>query len=262
MFAKTTMKTAVMFFAATAVSLFLHAKPVSALTTEVTPRNIPINILYHGAQLTIAGESEANNDLIIRIQTEPREAHMKFKGKAAGLFWMKMGDMSFEHVPAAYLLFTSKSLESLLPVDERIKEGIGYESIKEHTVMSSSAEGMDPERWIAEFIKFKKAEHLYQIQEGSITRPGGVQDSKYQLDIKWPYQAAPGTYNIEVLAVRDGKVVDRAETSLTVERTGIVAKLSDLAFNHAAIYGIIAIVVAMFAGFAVGALFKKGGGAH
>ena len=49
---------------------------------------------------------------------------------------------------------------------------------------------------------------------------------------------------------------------MTVVRSGIVAKLSNLAFNHAAIYGIIAIVIAMAAGFAVGALFKKGGGAH
>jgi hypothetical protein len=181
MFAKTTMKTAVMFFAATAVSLFLHAKPVSALTTEVTPRNIPINILYHGAQLTIAGESEANNDLIIRIQTEPREAHMKFKGKAAGLFWMKMGDMSFEHVPAAYLLFTSKSLESLLPVDERIKEGIGYESIKEQTVMSSSAEGMDPERWIAEFIKLRRPSISTRFRK--VQLPGRVECRT--LNISW-----------------------------------------------------------------------------
>jgi hypothetical protein len=72
----------------------------------------------------------------------------------------------------------------------------------------------------------------------------------------------PGTYNIEVLAVHDGKVVDKTTTSLEVARAGIVATLSNLAFNQPAVYGIIAIIVAMAAGFAVGALFKKGGGAH
>ena len=251
-----------MVIAASAVGTFFQAGPVSALTTEVTPQNIPINLLYHGAQLSIKGVSDVNDDLIVRISTEPTEAHMKFKGKAAGLFWMKMGDISFEHVPAAYLLFSSRNLENLLSKDERIKEGIGFEAIKDQAVMESSAEGMDPDRWIAEFIKFKKAEKLYLIEEGAVTRQHGAQGNEYQLEVKWPYQAAPGKYNIEVLAIRDGKVVDRAETSLTVERTGIVAKLSNLAFNHAAVYGIISIVVAMFAGFAVGALFKKGGGAH
>jgi hypothetical protein len=187
---------------------------------------------------------------------------MKFKGKAAGLFWMKMGDMSFEHVPAAYLLASSKSLETLLPVHERVKEGIGFEAIKANAKMESSAQNMDPDRWIDEFVKFKKAEKLYLMQEGTITRSQGTQGSEYKLDINWPYQAAPGTYTVDVLAVRDGKIIDRSETSITVERSGIVAWLSDLAFNHAAIYGLLAIVIAMAAGFAVGALFKGGGGAH
>jgi len=245
------------------ISCFLFSGGTAwALSTEVTPRNIPINLMYHGAQVSIKGENGANDDLIIKISSEPADAHMKYKGKAAGLFWMKMGDISFEHVPTVYLLYSSRNLDSLLQENERITEGIGFESIRAGAKMETSAADMDPDRWIAEFIKFKKAEKLYGIEEGTITKINETHDGKYQLDIKWPYQAAPGTYTIEVLAVRDGNVVDRAETSLTVARTGIVEKLSNLAFNHAAVYGIISIVVAMAAGFAVGALFKKGGGAH
>jgi hypothetical protein len=187
---------------------------------------------------------------------------MKYKGKAAGLFWMKMGDISFKNIPAAYLLFSSSDLDSLLHQDERVREGIGFDSIKAGADVESSAPDMDPGRWKKEFVKFKKAENLYLIEEGVIRNSQGTNGKEYQVDIDWPYQAGPGTYNIEVLAVRDGYVVDRAETSLTVARTGIVANLSNLAFNHAAVYGIISIVVAMAAGFAVGLLFKKGGGAH
>jgi hypothetical protein len=127
--------------------------------------------------------------------------------------------------------------------------------------MESSAAGMDPERWIPEFIKLKKSEKLYQVLEGAITLKQGTNGNEYQLNLQWPYQAAPGLYTIDVLAVRDGKVVDRAQTSLQVARTGIVAKLSDLAFNHAAVYGILSVIIAMAAGFAVGVLFK-GGGSH
>lgn len=255
-----TLKAAVILYAAAIISVLFSDAPAWALTAEVTPQNIPINLMYHGAQLSINGESDRNDDLIVKISSEPEEAHMKFKGKAAGLFWMKMGDISFEHVPTAYLLASTGNLDSLLPVDTRINEGIGFESIKAVTKMESSAPNMDSERWIEEFIKFKKAEKLYQIKEGIITRLQGTHGNEYHLDINWPFQAPPGTYNIEVLAVRDGNVVERSRTSLTVARSGIVAKLSDLAFNHAAVYGIIAIVVAMASGFAVGALFKKGGG--
>lgn len=262
MFVKNTLRAALLLYAAATFSVLFSNAPAWALTAQVTPQNVPIKLLYNGAQLSINGDSEVNDDLIVKISSEPEEAHMKYKGKAAGLFWMKMGDISFEHVPTVYLLASSKNLDTMMPVADQIKEGIGFESIKATAKMESSSPGMDPERWIEEFIKFKKAEKLYQVQEGTITRPQGSQDNKYQLDIKWPFQAAPGTYNIEVLAVRNGNVVDRSETSLTVAKTGLVATLSDLAFNHAAVYGMIAIVIAMAAGFAVGALFKGGGGAH
>jgi uncharacterized protein (TIGR02186 family) len=259
MLVKYTSKAAMLLFIVLTCFMFFSNEPArAAVTTEVSPQNIAISLLYHGTKLNIKGQSDANDDIIIKINTDSIDAHMKYKGKAAGIFWMKLGDMSFEHVPAVYLLASSQKLETLLSEDERVREGIGFESIKASAKMESSAPDMDPNRWIDEFIKFKKAEKLYKIQEGTVTKGQGG----YQLDIDWPFQAGPGTYNIEVLAVRDGKVIDRAQTSLTVARAGVVAALSNLAFNQAAVYGIIAIVVAMAAGFAVGALFKKGGGAH
>lgn len=259
-----TVRKPVMFLLALAGCLILSSgRPASAeLTTQVTPRNIAINLLYHGTRLNITGKSNADDDLIIKISNGYDDAHMKFKGKAAGLFWMKMGDISFEHVPSVYILASSRNLDSLLQKEQQITEGIGFDAIKAGARVESAAKDMDPERWIDEFIKFKKSERLYKIQEGSIVRNHGVSGNEYQLDIDWPYQAGPGTYNIEVLAVRDGKVVGRTATDLEVARAGVVDKLSNLAFNQAAIYGIVAIVVAMAAGFAVGILFKKGGGAH
>ena len=256
-------RTSVLLWAAIIFSMMLlPAKQASALTTEVSPQNISISLLYHGGKLAIKGKSNANDDLLIKISSEPTDAHMKYKGKAAGIFWMKLGDVSFENVPSAYILASSGDINSLLSREEQIKEGIGFAALKANSKMESSAPEMDEERWLDEFIKFKESEKLYQVQEGAVNLVQGAQGTEFALDLKWPYQAAPGTYNIEVLAVRDGAVVDRSETSLTVDRAGIVAQLSNLAFNHSAVYGIIAIVVAMLAGFAVGALFKKGGGAH
>jgi hypothetical protein len=263
MFVKYTLRPVITLLALAGCLIFIPDRPASAeLTTQISPQNIAIKLLYHGTRLNIKGKSNANDDLIIKISSDPIAAHMKFKGKAAGLFWMKMGDINFEQVPAVYILATSGDLGSLLQKEQQINEGIGFDSIKTGSKVETSIPGMDPERWIDEFIKFKKSENLYSLKEGSIIRHHDAQGNEYQLDINWPYQAGPGTYNIEVLAVRDGKVVAKTRTSLEVARAGIVAKLSYLAFNQAAVYGIVAIIVAMAAGFAVGALFKKGGGAH
>jgi hypothetical protein len=59
--------------------------------------------------------------------------------------------------------------------------------------------------------------------------------------------------------VRDGGVVARAEQEVKVDLVGFPALLSRLAFGHAALYGILAAVVAIIAGFAVGVVFQAKG---
>jgi hypothetical protein len=113
--------------------------------------------------------------------------------------------------------------------------------------------------WFTQFLDFKKHEQIYAVSEGNdkVKANGG-----YQLTLNWPYQAQPGQYMVEVLTARNGKVTGKSTSSITVEMTGLVAKMSNLASQHRAAYGILAIVVALTVGFAVGNIFKKGGGAH
>lgn len=235
-----------------------------ALTCRVSPDQIAINLGYHGATLTVTGENTAGDELIIRIGNAAGEAHYKYIGKAGGFFWMKKGDVGFKNVPGVYLLYTSRDIEHLLDPAGRQANLIGYEALKEAAEMETASDELNGNeaRWKEEFIRFKEKEGIYAIHSGTITRQHGAASDTYQAQVAWPYQAAPGTYTVEAMAVRDGQVVERAEASFTVARTGSVAWLSNLAFNRPAAYGIMAVVIAIIAGFAVGMVFRKGGGAH
>ena len=239
-------------------------KPAAALTAKVSPEVVPINLSYNGATLTVSGQSRAGDDLIIRITSENAEAHFKYIGKAGGLVWMKKGDISFKNVPGVYMLYSTRDLEHLLDPATQKANLIGYDALKEVSAVVGEDEEVtrDPKKWMDEFFKFKEKENLYGIKTGTVTRQHGEANDTYEVEVAWPYQAATGSYKIEALAVRDGKIVDRAETSFVVERAGMVKKLTDLAFNNSALYGIMAIVIAIVAGFAVGMIFKGSGGAH
>jgi len=236
----------------------------AALTCRVSPDEIPITLGYHGTTLTISGESRAGDDLIVRISSANSEAHYKYIGKAGGVVWMKKGDISFKNVPGVYMLYTTRDLEHLLSTAEQKANLIGYEGLKEASEVIGEDEEItrDPKRWMDEFFKFKEKENLYTIQTGTVTRRHGQSSDSYEVQVAWPFQAATGEYTVEALAVRDGKIVERAGATFTVKRAGLVKKITDLAFNHAALYGIMAIVIAIVAGFAVGIIFKGGDGAH
>ena len=65
-----------------------------------------------------------------------------------------------------------------------------------------------------------------------------------------------------VYAVRDHKVVEKAEANVNVAQVGTVKFLANMAKDQGAMYGILSILAAIGAGFGVGLIFRKGGGAH
>lgn len=251
---------------AAAVVLFgLTVLPVpaaQALTCSVTPDSIPITFTYHGAQLTITGESASADDLIVTITSEPVDTALKYKEKVGGLVWMKKGTIEFKDAPRIYMLHSTADLNRILGEADRNQHLLGFDALRGRIRIEDSAGNPADGKWFDEYLKFKKQEKVYDIQEGSIVRQHGVDGNTYQVNVAWPYQAPPGTYTVQVLAARDGKVVDRASTHFEVKSTGMVAALSKMAFDQAGLYGIMAVIIALLAGLAVGAIFKKGGGSH
>lgn len=243
------------------VVMALPAMPAQALTCKVAPNEIPINLMYNGATLTVNGVSAPGDDLIVKVSSKTGDVHLKYKGKASGLFWMKMGNMEFKNVPNVYMLYSSGPVNTLMDASARAENMIGYDAIRAGSEMERS-DGQEVEsKWFDEFLKFKKTEKLYSSQEGTIVRKQGAAGNEFSLQVDWPFQAPPETYIVDVYAVRDGKVVDRSSAPITVAQAGIVKQLSGMAFNNSALYGFVAVVIAMVAGFAVGAVFK-GGGSH
>ena len=241
-----------------------HSQTASAITCAVSPEVVPILLRYNGADLSVTGTSKAGDDLIIRISNDHSDAHYKYKGKAAGLFWMKKGDVSFKNVPGVYMLYSTGEIDHLLNEETQKSNQIGIKGLKAASTMeteSTELQGQD-ERWKNEFIRFKESQKLYAIHTGTVTRQHGQEKDTFQVDVRWPYQAGPGTYTVEALAIRNGQIVETSKSQFTVKRAGLVKKLSTMAFKNSALYGLMAVVIAIIAGFAVGIIFKKGGGAH
>ncbi len=188
---------------------------------------------------------------------------MKQKGKVAGVLWMNVGTLTFENTPNMYELFSTKKVDDILTAEEQKKHTLGYAALADHVEISPMANAAEKTQWFGEFVKFKEASNLYKTDFGKIEMkdlPDGHQE--YYIQTQWPYQAAPGAYLVSVYAVKDGKVVEQAESHVKVEQVGMVKTLAGMAKDSAALYGFLSIGIALSAGFGVGLVFRKGGGSH
>ncbi len=243
-------------------ALLITGTASAMLTAKANHDNIKIDFFYHGSTVSVSGVTEPGTDLVIKIASPEGHESLKEKGKVGGLLWMNVGTMKFEHVSNFYSVHSTKSLDELLAPEEMVKYGIGYKAVEKQAVLDPVQNDDEKAKWFSEFIRFKEKKKLYTSSVGNIELKDKDGKQSYYILTEWPYQAPPGDYLVTVYAVKDGRVIDQAEAKVMVEQAGIVKTLAGMAKSNAALYGLISIISALGAGFGVGLVFRKGGGAH
>ncbi len=244
------------------LGLFLFAGKASAqLTATANHDHITVDFFYHGSSVSIRGISDPDTDLIIKLTSDEGRQKLRKRGKVGGFLWMNVGELEVEHLPTVYFLHSTKNVEDILSRDEMNKYVIGYPALEDHVEMNVPDE-RDKNKWFNELVKFKESSRLYATTTGKISLTQKDGDQNYYILTEWPYQAPPGNYTVAVYAVKDKKVIETATSHVKVEQVGMVKTFANMAKNNGAVYGIISILAALGAGFGVGLVFRKSGGAH
>lgn len=225
-------------------SAFAHQQ--TSLT--IRPNLIPIGTNFNGADLTITGKVPEGTSAVIRLLGEPRDEFFKQKGKALGVLWMNLKTVELKQVPDVFLMGT----DSETNVNWEHSD-LGFLSIK----------GDTEESIFDEFIKLMERDDFYNVQKGTVAYEQPVDGMKpFSATLKIPSAMHKGVYEVEVIAIKDGKVIEKASEELHTKLTGLPAMLSAFAFDHSLMYGIAAVIIAILAGLIMSMIFKERGGAH
>jgi uncharacterized protein (TIGR02186 family) len=250
------------------VSIIWHPQLAGSTVSDTTknePNLIAIGAFFNGTQLTVSGKVGIENDVVVLVGGKEEELTLKKKGKALGLLWLNLGDVHFKKVPKLYLLYSSKTG---MKTDASIaktweKLGIGFEYLKKE--MEIDAPPAERNNLANEFFKLKQKQGLYASHPGEISfeQKNGTEKS-YTADIWIPPRIPVGEYQIRVMEIHNGHIVDTSNNRLKVKEEGIPLMLSSLAFNQSLLYGFFAVLIAVAAGLAMDFFFGtgKGGGAH
>lgn len=240
----------------------LSGTAAAELTVNANHNHITIDFFYHGSTVGVSGTADAGTDIIVRIASpEGREA-LKQKGKVAGFLWMNVGTLEFDHVPSLYFVHSTRPVEEILNREEQDRHGLGYLAIERRALISPVSNADEKGKWFHEFLRYKESLGLYGNSSGKITVEEKQDRQAYSIKTDWPYQAPPGEYLVTVYGIKGHKVVETVEAMVKVEQIGMVKSLASMARNNGAVYGAVSILAALGAGFGVGMIFRKGGGAH
>jgi hypothetical protein len=231
------------------------AGPAAPSTLRVVPNGVRITESFRGAPLVISAEIPIGAGAAVEIVGEARMQSLLIKGRRGGL-WMNVGQVTVQGAPSLYFLMTTKNHVPSISVTG---SPIGYPALFKK-VEFSPANNHQEKTLFEELVKLKEHEGLFAVLPDSLQTTGGSQAAqKVQGQIRVPGNIAPGTYEVSLSVFNDGKLLERRTTRFSVKMAGLTAILLSLAHEHKMVYGLLAIVIAIATGFAMGLLFKSKG---
>ncbi len=242
----------VLFIALSAVIAALPAG--AAVTLELDQSIVDVSAFYNGTEIHASGTVPPGNQVVVLVSGEPEDLHLKKKGKAGGVFWMNVGDLTYENAPAVYMVYGTSAVEEFLDAPEL---PFSLKALEARVKITPA--GDDKDFLFREFVKLKEHDAVYAVRPGSVTM---TDDGAFNVPLRIPPRMKPATYKVSAFALQDGTVRGTAETQFVIRLVGFPSFLSRMAFDKSLIYGILAVVIAVAAGLIMGSLFKGGGGGH
>lgn len=222
-----------------------------ALAVDLSDELIGISTGFTGADVLLFGATDGEGDVIVVIRSPSSQVIVRRKAKVAGI-WVNADELVFDDAPGFYHVAASAPLRDLLPDALLEAKQIGADNIalNPHFLFPLT----DEANFRSALIRNKQRSGLYTEALNPIQFRG---NRLFRTRVALPANVPTGAYTVTVYLVSDSAIVSQSDTILQVRKVGFEAKLTEFAFEQAPIYGLIAIVIALIAGWFAGFVFRK-----
>jgi hypothetical protein len=230
--------------------------PAPAADLLLSPRHVNIGAFFDGAKVSLAAEIPAGTEAVVEVLGTTGHITLMRKGRRGGL-WMSVGEIQINQTPNLYLV---KSSSPKLPTLAEAATPWGFAALQSQISFAGSLDAQEKERFFQEFIQLKESEGLFVMEPGALKIKPDAGGDKVSGSFILPAKVAPGSYQVRLSVVQNGKLLEQQTETIQVTMVGFPALMASLAFNHSALYGLIAIVIAIVVGAIMGLMFKDKGG--
>ncbi|MGF1610398.1 MAG: TIGR02186 family protein [Kiloniellales bacterium] len=244
-------------FAGLALLLVLLVGPAAplkpnALVADLSDHLVAITTGFAGAKVLLFGAVDGPGDVAVIVRGPESSVVMHRKSRLAGI-WVNTASMTFDRVPSFYAVAASRPLEEIASVGARARNEIGLDFLDLALPHAKASENIANE-WRAALKRNKQRLGLYSTTVGRVRFLG---NRLFRTDIFFPANVPTGAYQVQVYLLRDGEVIGAQTTPLIVSKIGAEAEIFDFAHHQSALYGVIAVLVALVAGWLAHVAFRK-----
>jgi uncharacterized protein (TIGR02186 family) len=225
------------------------------LLVDLSRPEVRINSAFRGADITLFGTMDGPGDIVVVVVGPPLSQPVLRKERVLGL-WITGGRQVFINVPGYYAVAASAPLTRVLArgevatetilLDQRLRE------VQPQGGLHRTSEEMEAYRNGLRGAKTRLG--LYPEALAKVTIQG---ERLFRVDLHFPASLPTGTYEVRTYQVHEGRITSTVTRPLPVHKTGFSARVYNFAQTEGPAYGLLAIIMALFIGWAGAALVRR-----
>ena len=223
------------------------------LVVDMSESSISITSNFTGKDILLFGAVDVPSDIVVIVQGPREKMVARRKGRVSGI-WMNRRSVTFPGVPAYYAVASNRPLDEIASQTVQAQYRIGS-TFLDLAVDASTPylAGKELRDFREAILRSKRRKKLYLDTDNSVL----FRERLFRTSIVFPTSAPEGDYTVTTYLLRDGLVIEEQLNTLQIRKAGFERKVFDLANRRPALYGIIAVLIALASGWLAAAAFRR-----
>lgn len=228
----------------------LQSAEANPIVADLSNYRIDIDARFIGTRLFLFGSRNENGDIVVVVRGPQENYTVRKKERVLGV-WVNRRYISFKEAPEFYAIASSRPFENLNHANLMRQLRIGPNTLL-HVEEKSSRKLNDDE--------FKKAFLDFQSKQGLYGKPKELQfmgESLFKTTIEFPDTIPYGNYHAEIYLLQNDNLIATQSIPIVVKKVGIDGMITTLAHELPWLYGLIALGLALSAGWIANQVFAR-----
>ncbi|MDE0052614.1 MAG: TIGR02186 family protein [Rhodospirillales bacterium] len=222
------------------------------LLIALSTQRIEIDSNFAGTSILLFGATDVVGDVVVSVRGPEEPVVVRRKRQSAGV-WINQEAIAFRNVPGYYFVAASRPLEEIAPAEFLDRKQLGSQRLLLEAIWFDTSG--DANEFRAALHRDRERDSLYRSEPGTVEF---IDERLFRTTIDLPAHVPTGDYVVEAMLMVGGEVLSTRTEALSIEKAGFSADISTFARADEALYGVIAIALALVAGWLGSFAFRKG----
>ena len=235
------------------IILSFNVKAQNQIVADLSQENVEISTDFLGAKILLFGayDGRKGDDIIVVVTGPKGLATIQKKGNVLGV-WVNTKKVNYINAPKYLSISSNRDIDKILNQKTQKISEIGLNNLN---VRIQPGKPINNEQeWREALTRNMLKSKLWSVNENSVSL---IKNSLFRSYLSLPSNVATGKFEVKILHYRNSKLISKETSNINVSKSGFSAEIYNIAQNYSTLYGILAVLLAVFIGWGTNLVFRK-----